>query len=115
MPPLQVKDCPEDVYERLRACAKRENRSISQQTLTMIEYYLSIYEPQDTLSSSTGWRLRPKDSHRSIYAGDDPLVDYLSPRREVLARIRQHKPAALSVNRPLAHEVLAQIRKEEAR
>ena len=38
MPALQVKDCPADVYEKLRKCAEEENRSISQQTLTIIEY-----------------------------------------------------------------------------
>ena len=44
MPALQVKDCPSDVYERLRACAAEENRSISQQALTIIENYLRMRE-----------------------------------------------------------------------
>ena len=44
MPALQVKDCPTFVYEKLRECAFRENRSISQQALTIIESYLGLRE-----------------------------------------------------------------------
>lgn len=42
MPALQVKDCPENVYERLRICARNENRSMSQQALTILEEYLGF-------------------------------------------------------------------------
>ena len=42
MPALQVKDCPTEVYEELRRCASRENRSISQQALTILEDYLGF-------------------------------------------------------------------------
>lgn len=31
MPALQVKDFPSDLYEDLRACASRQDRSLSQQ------------------------------------------------------------------------------------
>lgn len=40
MPALQIKDCPSDVYESLKDCARRQNRSIAQQALTILEDYL---------------------------------------------------------------------------
>ncbi len=34
---LQVRDCPADLYADLADCAKRENRSISQQTIYILK------------------------------------------------------------------------------
>ena len=38
---LQVKDIDDRLYEALRALAKRENRSISQEVIMIIKKYLS--------------------------------------------------------------------------
>lgn len=40
MPALQIKDCPSDVYESLKDCVRRQNRSIAQQALTILKDYL---------------------------------------------------------------------------
>ena len=37
MPLLQVRDCPEDVYKKIALVAKKENRSIAQQTVVLLE------------------------------------------------------------------------------
>ena len=37
MPLLQVRDCPEDIYQKIALVAKRQNRSIAQQTLVLLE------------------------------------------------------------------------------
>ncbi len=37
MPLLQVRDCPEDIYQKIVLVAKRQNRSIAQQTLVLLE------------------------------------------------------------------------------
>ncbi|MBN2534686.1 MAG: hypothetical protein JXB88_17510 [Spirochaetales bacterium] len=42
MPILQVKNCPESIYKKIRMVAKAENRSISQQTLVLIEESLHL-------------------------------------------------------------------------
>ncbi len=42
MPTLQVRDLPEDVYLQLKERARRENRSISQQTISILQEYLEI-------------------------------------------------------------------------
>lgn len=44
MPALQVKEFPDDLYARLRACAAQEHRSIAQQTLSIIQQYVSAKE-----------------------------------------------------------------------
>ena len=52
MPALQVKDCPTEVYEELRRCASRENRSISQQALTILEDYWGSGISQPTIDQA---------------------------------------------------------------
>ena len=44
MPALQVRDLPQETYERLQRCAEKERRSISQQTAWIIERFLDAYE-----------------------------------------------------------------------
>jgi hypothetical protein len=40
MPALQVRDFPAELYSCLRDCAKREHRSISQQTIIAVREHL---------------------------------------------------------------------------
>ncbi|MBQ9003955.1 MAG: hypothetical protein IJ087_19090 [Eggerthellaceae bacterium] len=109
MPPLQVKDFPADVYERLRQCAREENRSISQQTLTIIEDYLDM-------------RDRGVIPPRYKLTGLVPLsekadlgVDYAEKHRRALGRINELPPLPASADLPSAAEMIRQIRDEEAR
>jgi hypothetical protein len=37
MPLLQIRDCPEDIYNRLSIVARKEHRTIAQQTLVFLE------------------------------------------------------------------------------
>ena len=83
MPALQVKDCPAETYELLRECSARENRSISQQTLTIIEQYLGlrVSEPHsdpNAAHSASG----PTSSIRGVSSGD-----FETKRRRALERI----------------------------
>lgn len=45
MPLLQVRDCPEDIYRKISIIAKKQNRTIAQQTLVLIEKSLNQEEP----------------------------------------------------------------------
>ena len=122
MPALQVKDCPADVYEKLRKCAEEENRSISQQTLTIIEDFLALRE-RERAAAATGItaptangepRIRVKV--RPIYgpeANDD--IDYAARLREKMERIRALPPIPHIEGMPSAAEMIRQIRDEEAR
>ena len=44
MPALQVRDLPNDLYERLKECAANDRRSISQQTVIILQDYLDARE-----------------------------------------------------------------------
>ena len=131
MPALQVKDCPADVYERLRKCAEEENRSISQQTLTIIEDYLAM---RDRMRASA--EKRPGDAplipfSSTASANDDPPIrvrfrpiygpeandgiDYAKRHREAFERIAALPPLPRMEGMPDAAELLRQIREEEAR
>lgn len=48
MPLLQVKGCPEDVYDRLGQVAQAENRSITQQTIVLLRQALDLPESNKT-------------------------------------------------------------------
>ena len=111
MPALQVKDCPSDVYERLRACAAEENRSISQQALTIIEDFLDMRAAQAARPASD-----PKPTRfRSYYTQADDGVDYAAKHARVFEEIHKLRPIPIDEGRPSAVELLRQIRQEEAR
>ncbi|MBQ9003866.1 MAG: hypothetical protein IJ087_18625, partial [Eggerthellaceae bacterium] len=105
MPPLQVKEFPADVYERLRQCAREENRSISQQTLTIIEDYLAM---------RNGATADPAQQ----YGGTPslpPSESYVEKRQRAFARIAALSPLPVSNAAPCAADLLSAIREEEAR
>ena len=45
MPALQVRDFPDDLYERLKACAALEHRSVAQQAIIAVERMLEGSDP----------------------------------------------------------------------
>ena len=108
MPALQIKDCPTEVYERLRTCAHEENRSISQQALTAIEDFLDM---RDGLKAPSEARMRTFGPS-SLRQVDD--TDYLTRRLDVFARINKLRPIPVTEDAPTAADVLSQIREEEA-
>lgn len=104
MPALQVKDCPSDVYESLRICAAEENRSISQQVLTIIQQYLKARASNRTMASA------PPASHDSAFDN----TDYKAKRAKAFKRIENLPPLPVSPTSPAASDLLARIRDEEA-
>lgn len=70
MPSLQVRDVPQDVYDRFKQIAKSNHRSISQETMFMIEkrcYHEKFAEQQK--------------SHEEI------LRERVEQRRQIFARL----------------------------
>lgn len=74
MATLQVKDFPDDLYEKLRMLAEQEKRSISQQTTIILERVLSefygikrkkIYAEIEELASRISFKEDPTDWIRS--------------------------------------------------
>lgn len=44
MPLLQVRDCPDDIYKEIASVAKKQNRTIAQQILVLLEKALGQEE-----------------------------------------------------------------------
>ncbi len=49
---LQVRDCPDDLYENLAGYARQENRSISQQTVYILKTVLGTSDAQKAKRNS---------------------------------------------------------------
>ena len=45
MPLLQVRDCPEDLYKKISHYAKKQNRTIAQQVISILEKGLQLEQP----------------------------------------------------------------------
>ena len=45
MPLLQVRDCPEDIYKKISYYAKKQNRTIAQQVISILEKGLQLEQP----------------------------------------------------------------------
>ena len=122
MPALQVKDCPADVYERLRKCAEEENRSISQQTLTIIEDFLALRERKRAAEAAGATASGAYDEPRihvkvrPVYGPEaDDGIDYADRHRKIFKRIAALPPLPHGDGIPSAAELIRQIRDEEAR
>ncbi|MBE6470533.1 MAG: hypothetical protein Q3963_03500 [Coriobacteriaceae bacterium] len=116
MPALQVKDCPIEVYERLRECAARENRSIAQQTVTILEEYLGMRASSKPSASVTQKEPRETGRPAMSYAFDtQDDTDYAARHRKAFEELAKLPPIPLSETAPRADIILAQIREEEAR
>ena len=136
MPALQVRDLPQDTYERLVRCAADEHRSLTQQTVAILESYLmqrdkgfrtEANEPVDTELASD-----PRDSDRSTKAvqadGALPFTSFSSHgitylanpeetkeqralrKQRILDNIAQSARADVYRNLPLASDVIKEMR-----
>ncbi len=105
MPALQVKECPAAVYDKLRECASRENRSISQQALTIIEGYLGMRE-----QSAGESRIAPSTDSVSVNHNN-----YLEKRQTALNLISSLKPIPTTRKCPNSAQLLKRSREEDAR
>lgn len=104
MTALQIKDCPTEVYEALRRCATRENRSISQQALTILESYLGLRKVGE-FTKEEGW----------VPAQDLPPTNYAEKRKRIFERINKRVPIPVSPEAPSTASILADLRETEAR
>lgn len=102
MPALQVKDCPAMVYDRLRECAAHENRSISQQALTIIQEYLGLRESAAS----------PNASEPRVASSAE---ERMAHRRMAFQRIEELRPLPITDASPGSAELLDAVRAEDAR
>ena len=65
MPLLQVRDCPDDIYQKITRVARREKRTIAQQVLVLLE--TSLGQEQSNLERRR--RLIEKIDQRTVREG----------------------------------------------
>ncbi len=104
MPALQVRDLPQETYDRLAESARREHRSLAQQTAHIIEWYLN-HDGQHF-----------HDVPRSVYAPTVDTPEEIAARKErrrlVLARIDEMGPMLVSDDMPDVVELIREGREE---
>jgi len=77
MPLLQVRDFPEDIYEEITFEARKQNRTIAQQTIVLIKKGL-----QEELSNRERRRLAIEKTFSRSMPLDAKSTDYVSLVRE---------------------------------
>ena len=116
MPALQVRDFPDELYERLRVFAAANHRSIAQQTISCVESTLS----QCGQSSDVDIPPNVKDASRRARAVD-PCASALETEpsaatHERLARRRAAFEAASAISwrgeKPTPDEIAHMVREE---
>jgi hypothetical protein len=94
MPALQVRDFPADLYEELKTRAKRENRSLSQQTIVAVREHLAASQPQS--------------------AGPSPHFEggeqYIARRRALFAEMDRRPRIDFPPDFPSPTEIIREIR-----
>lgn len=110
MPALQVKDCPDDVYEGLRVCASEELRSLSQQTVFILrEYLLNLKSAQ-----IAGGRPARSSGLRSWEEVEDDAARRLKRRRATIERIKNREMPDVPEGFPSPEDIVRAMRDERS-
>lgn len=115
MPALQVRELPEDLYEQLKESARRERRSLAQQTTVLLRRGLAAGEAP-AASDGEVWPERGGETRRrgggGVYLGADLPAERerrIAMRKELFRAIDE-----IPWQRPplTAEEIVAMIRED---
>ena len=105
MPALQVRDFPEDLYEKLKVLAAREHRSVAQQTIVAVEAMVS------------GECVHAKEEpRRSLYLDFDTEAKRAAriKKRQELFESAKANPLVLPPDAPSPVDVIREAREERS-
>jgi len=71
MPLLQVRDCPEDLYKKISILAKKKNRTIAQQVISILEKGLKIEQPNIERRKALLEKIKNRDVTKEVNDIDD--------------------------------------------
>jgi len=71
MPLLQVRDCPEDIYKKISIYAKRQNRTIAQQILIILEKGLNQEQSNIERRNQLIEKIEKREISRKVSTIDD--------------------------------------------
>ncbi|MCL2529341.1 MAG: hypothetical protein FWE41_03300 [Coriobacteriia bacterium] len=100
---LQVRDFPEELHEELRLLAKKEHRSVSQQTIIAIREHVT----------QAAERARANQVYSSgSSAQGDGVVNYGEKRKKIFERIAAMPPIEVPEGFPSVVEIIQEGREE---
>lgn len=111
MPALQVRDFPEDIYEKLRICAQRNHRSMAQQTIVAVEQMLQ-QEEQGRRAGENATSIHPSIKHETFDTEEERLAR-IKKRKDIFAQIKASK-VEISPDFPSPEELVRQGREERS-
>ena len=115
MPALQARDCPQELYDELHACAEEEHRSISQQMIVVLEEYLTRRAQQKEAQElgDLGAAV-PSMAWGPVYAGyqsgEEAVGARAKRREEIFARIDARPPLDVPEDFPSTEEIVREVR-----
>ena len=71
MPLLQVRDCPEDLYKMIAHYAKRQNRTIAQQVISILEIGLKLEMPNSERRKILLEKINSREVKKEVLDIDD--------------------------------------------
>ncbi len=71
MPLLQVRDCPEDIYRKISMIAKKQNRTIAQQVISLLEKSLHLEQPNIERRKALLEKINSRDIKKDVNLLDD--------------------------------------------
>lgn len=101
MPALQVRDLPQDLYDKLKARAEREHRSLAQETIVAIERHVDPAMRPDEMPAR--FRLVDEEAERQAR---------IARRRRVLEEIAAMPPSIVPDDFPSPAELIREGRRE---
>lgn len=101
MPALQVRDLPQDLYERLKERAELEHRSLAQETIVAIESYVGRSERARCANTAPAFRLVDVEAERQAR---------IARRRRVLEQIASMPPSVVPDDFPSPAELIREDR-----
>lgn len=106
MPALQVRDFPEDLYEKLKVLAAREHRSVAQQTIVAVEAMVS--------GEGSGTPAESERHHHALYLDFDTEAKRAAriKKRQELLESTKALHLILPPDAPSPAEVVRQGREE---
>ncbi len=71
MPILQVRDCPEDIYKKISLWAKKQNRTIAQQVISILEKGLQLEQPNIERRKALLDKIKAREINKEVNTIDD--------------------------------------------
>ena len=108
MPALQVRDFPDDLYEKLKELAAREHRSVAQQTIVAVEAMVS---------GESAARAEGDPRHHTLYLDFDTETKRAAriKKRQELFESAKATPLVLPPDAPSPVDVIREAREERSR